>query len=280
MLIHFFCLYIFTILIPFYASSDECDCPPVAFEFSEDYIDIATSIELRTQQYTLNKYEKIILLSPYRTGSTYIYNILRYLFENNEHKYSPHWGQDHELRKVCKHHSLNFDNDNSFFFITIRNPLDSCVSLYRVLSESHSNNSSEKISIIDIVEQQVSLLYEVDSVFQFYQNFHILYYEDFIDNLDYIYEVIETSLAIKIDNFDKEFLKKVMNRENVIANIKKFPTFNESDPSSLLHGNHIQLCPSEDINGKATLAAILEELKKHRTIIEKWGYAHIFEHHS
>ncbi len=59
-------------------------------------------ISLRTKQYPLEKYKKIIIRTPLRTGSTLVYNVVRTLFEDKEN-YNTN-GFDSSVTLVSKQH--------------------------------------------------------------------------------------------------------------------------------------------------------------------------------
>ena len=80
-----------------------------------EYIDLTSFIDTRTQQYNITPYHRIFVCSPYRTGSTYVFNILRFLFEDDQTKSSPNWGAVFPGRVVCKCHSLNYLSQNATY---------------------------------------------------------------------------------------------------------------------------------------------------------------------
>ncbi|MEI8364792.1 MAG: sulfotransferase domain-containing protein [Parachlamydiaceae bacterium] len=245
--------------------------------FSSEFIDIATCIEDRTQQYGLNGYERAIVLSPYRTGSTFAFNILRFLFESEEMKYNLCWDKEIPQRKVYKRHYFEAEKAENIIVYTVRNPLDACFSAYRVSLGIDKTKQNLDDNIRDLVTHQMSLWYEFEPILSSPYIFLLLRYEDFVNNIDHVFEKLESFFCIVIAEQDKALLREALSKENVAENVKEFKEFDQTDPYSLLHGYHIELGGMSNGERRRVNRAILRELTKHKRIIEKWGYAHILE---
>ncbi len=109
-------LFIFSILLTTIFSS--------TLGFSEEFIDLTTFLQKRTQQHPIIGYKKIYLATPPRTGSTLVYNVLRYLFEN-EDPYD--WEQNYDNLVVKSHSDYKIKKDG-IYVVTIRNPIEACLS--------------------------------------------------------------------------------------------------------------------------------------------------------
>src|SRR5690242_5117565 len=95
-----------------------------SFGNAEEVLNVETLPTLRTQQYSMGPYKKIIICGPERTGSTLVYNVFKYLFEDNDSLF-----EDHEIqnwnRLVLKTHILNIPQDPTILCVmTLRNPVD------------------------------------------------------------------------------------------------------------------------------------------------------------
>lgn len=231
-----------------------------ANEEIENPIDIATCIKNRNKQYSLNEYENIWVISPVRTGSTLIYNVLRILFESedsNSKVYKCHYVESIPKDKRC------------LCVFTLREPRESCFSWYRV----HKNNL-----IIDRewVRRWVEMLACQWGMLNQLQDqkidFIILKYEKFVENLDYVFNNLESTLSISIDDQDRALIKRALSKENVLKNIKKIDSFDKWDPILLFHGKHVDQNEISD-NEKEYIEQLINEcLLDFDYIFKQWGY--------
>ncbi len=90
----------------------------------EPFIDLRTFVEERTQQYPFQGGEKIYLNTPSRTGSTLVYNVLRYLFERKDQQ--PFDNQEWNL--VVKFHEPTLFDPRATYICTIRDPVEASLS--------------------------------------------------------------------------------------------------------------------------------------------------------
>ncbi len=242
--------------------------------FCSDYIDIATCIEARTQQYPMNGYEQIVVFAPYRTGTTYVYNIMRFLFESEEMKYAPRGEDIQSELNVCKTHLPQMPKPGTAIICTIRNPLDACFSLYRVLSSTQAVCEADIEKIVEghMGVWVLSLPFLLNN-----RKCILLRYEEFVNRIEVVFEKIEAFFSIAIAEQDKELLEKALSRENVLANIKDQASFDYEAPYTRFHGNHIDLreMPAEERD--RVRSKILHELKKYQPLIALCGYASVFD---
>ena len=68
-----------------------------------------------------------------------------------------------------------------------------------------------------------------------------LKYEDFTDDLNYLFNFIEDNFSISIASNDKELMKKGYSKQNIFFCTQNFADFNEYLPISGFHGRHINL---------------------------------------
>lgn len=245
-----------------------------SFLFSSEFIDIGCAINQRTQQYLTGDYKNIYVVSPPRTGSTYIYNILRYLFENDKTKMKSFWGNEYNVHKVAKLHNFIEQDQENAIIIPIRDPLYAIFSLYRISNEKSLINDDEiNEEIIEgLVKNYTDFLYQYAFILSNTDEYLLIRYENFFNKMSYVIKKLEEFFSIKIHEKDKFFLEKILSRNNVLANIEKYQTFEKYDPLSGFHGNHIQTIKHPEKEGRI-FRVIFEHLEKHREIIEIWGYS-------
>lgn len=232
------------------------------------YINIANCINDRTKQYPLEGYKGIYLLSPARTGSTVIFNLLRFLFESEENKSTFCYANFECL--VNKTHWLYTHEKDYLYIFTIRNPIDATFSHYRV--KRGEWNEDIKTIIDRLAEAQIIVWKDLKKLLFLNRKVIVLRYEDFVNNIDFIFDTLEDELSISIANSDKALLRKALSKENVLYNIRHFESFDDYDHIHGFHGKHID---EEEVSAEEkayVINLIIETLQKYRRIIEKWGY--------
>lgn len=204
-------------------------------------------------------------LGPYRTGSTLIYNILKYLFEDKAIS-----GLESYKHKVVKFHQypigfyrhLKMKNIKPFIVITIRHPLNSAASII---------NIDENIDLYHLRDQYTSIYDNTINLFD-PNDFICLFYEDFENNFHYIFNKIEAFFKVKIPKKEKRFILKTFNKNVVQKHIKHLNGHNEWHPQTHFHGNHISnssFTRIKDVNLKQDLRDLLSKS------MHIWGYADI-----
>lgn len=248
-------------------------CLPFILLADEDYSNLTTFYQYRTCQYEFGDYEKIIQFSPQRTGSTLIYNVLRYLFEDEA--LMDDLGYYHKNKKkpirnkvVKTHYSWSCRPYENCLIVTIRNPLDALMSRIRIHGTQPTvkelkKMANEHFSAWDLIEE---LKKEGRKVV-------VLRYEEFSNNLDYVFDVLEKEFLFTIASHDRFVLNEALDKENVKQYIRKFPpTFKSRNEKTLLIKNHIQLEENLDWDKQASKKAIIQVLLPHKSRIEKMGY--------
>src|ERR1700722_9694212 len=102
---------------------------------ADEIYDVETLPSLRTKQYSMAPYKKIIVFSAPRTGSSLTYNIFRFLFEDDSKIFSHHnaFSQDRLVLKTHIFSELDLvEEENVLYIFTIRNPLNASISNYRI----------------------------------------------------------------------------------------------------------------------------------------------------
>lgn len=225
----------------------------------------------RSKQYNTKSYEHIYQLSPARTGSTLIYNILMFLFKDTENFSKNSYSNDNSS-KVSKHDSFSCIkvNDKNIYFITVRNPYEAiystaCVSLEFI----NYQRSLYPEDIIRYVAQYFSIIELSQHLQKNNCKVVLLKYEDFNDNFDYILKIIENSFDINICDKDKNLIYEYFSKDKVLEFIEKYSSFREYDEVTHFHGNHIR--KNREID-PILMNMIINALKPYKEKISQLGY--------
>jgi hypothetical protein len=225
---------------------------------------------LRTQQYPLGSWRKIVVFSAPRTGSSLIYNTFRYLFEDQSNIFCFHneFNLNRFVLKTHKFNELNLLKDfKVLFVVTIRNPINSIISNFRICPHKIEN-------IRNFVENKIQMHKDY---LRFYEklklsgnNVIFLKYEDFENNMECLFELIESHFKLQINEEDKHIVKRGYGKENVSLSIEGFSDFKEWLPISGFHGSHIMTdtyVPPEELI--YWLNILIEKVKPE---FKKYGY--------
>jgi len=235
--------------------------------YGNDCDDTKEVIHERVQQYNSGGFDKFIITAPWRTGSTLVYNIFRYLFEEEKNFKSPGWIVNKNIVSKRDHFPDDgfFKNLNSVFIVTKRNPLDSIYSLCKVICPTKINEK--------YIEQRIKdYLFLFDKAKRLEsQGFNVLVlkYESFVNDFDYLFNEIEKYFDIEIFNEDKINIIECFSKESVISHIKKYHHFGKWDTETGFHGKHINLEKNEDVDLKNLIRRVLIKYKRE---LEALGY--------
>lgn len=226
----------------------------------------------RSQQYPTNGYQKILVYSPYRTGSTIVFNVLRFLFEDSDFLCQKiPWGHNKSI--VGKTHNLGYIDPSAIIFCTIRNPEDACFSRYRVMNPGKFQKVNEKALDIAVQDYLTQMKWMHDLLQKRFHNVVLLKYENFDSKLEVIFDKVENLFNIEICEMDRALMEEAFSKENVALFTKKFENFKKSDNLTLFHGAHIE----GDEFSKEEKAFISEEIRKRLSgkcsFLEQYGYA-------
>ncbi len=185
--------------------------------------------------------EKIIVLSTPRTGSTLVYMIFQYLFEDTIALRG-----DFNKKIVKTHDMQECDNyltahPNTYLVIPIRNPMESLLSKIKILSSLNLLPSTDSF-ILSLARSHVKEQLELLEFIQKHQSekLLILHYENFHSDLYSILSLAETSFQIVISETEKTKILSLFSKESITELSKQFPSFAKQDPVTGLHGGHIQ----------------------------------------
>lgn len=237
--------------------------------FGETF-DVEKLPELRTQQYPIGGLKKIVVFSLPRTGSSLVYNAFRYLFEAQENFSCSH--NEFNLKcLVLKTHRFDeidrVKNSDMIYVVTMRNPIDSIISHYRIYAH-RIHQIREFVS--SRIEMYMKFLRFYDELKKLGKNVIFLKYESFANDLGNLFEQIESHFAIQIDEVDKTLIEKGYGRENVLSSTEPFSDFEGYLPISGFHGSHIKAetyTPPKELT--YWIAILLEKAKPE---FRKYGY--------
>jgi len=183
-----------------------------------------------------DRFEKIIILSAPRVGSTLLHIIFQYIFED---QIGTSFGDLN--KKVIKAHNLNnahkaiLHDPKTYVVIPIRNPIDSFFSYVKAL-----NNFNPK-GIRNMVRGSVYSHLRLNEIIETINpdNLLLFRYEEFQDNFSVIFEQLESRFQIRISESEKQKMSELFSKEAINKICQKFPSFAELDPVTGLHGKHI-----------------------------------------
>ena len=237
---------------------------------SDEILQIETLPRIRTQHYSIAPYRKVVIFSAPRTGSSLVYNVFRFLFEEEEQLSHAH----DEFRPDCSvlktHKSSDLDllaERNVLYVVPIRNPIHAAVSTYRIRVNSVKDN--EDFSAKNIGKQGRALRF-ADSMKEAGRSVVFIKYEDFSENLDALFARIEQCFQISIAPADKQTMLAAYKKENIYAAISALPNFQEYLPISGFHGKHVTIekyTPSDNL-----LYWLDYHLQEVKPLFQRYGY--------
>jgi hypothetical protein len=129
------------------------------------------------------------------------------------------------------------------------------------------------LEILDtLISMHVASLHYLDELLTQNLNVLILKYEEFAQDFDFLFKVLEHHFSITIDSRDKRLLKQALNKENVNKNITQFDSFCQYDPYSLFHGFHIDQDEIPKDLSEFLRSEIQSKITNYSDIFSKWGY--------
>jgi len=187
----------------------------------------------------------LIQFSPIRSGSTLVFNILRFLGKNSNKE----------------HYKYIFENDNKYI-VTVRHPYNSIISSI-MRYDNEINIKNIKFTLTHYLEQGGNHIANEDLNTS---NHCILIYEKFYNDLDYILDKFESFFNEKYSDDIRNEIKIKFSIENIKHITEKYKTFAEYDPLTHWHGKHISR-----YNGQTDFSNLLNEeelsiLKQNRTL--------------
>ena len=148
----------------------------------------------RTKSYATESTKKIIVFSAPRTGSSLVYNVFKFLFEEDSKLLGHHFDSNSDHR-VIKIHTLpdvnSMNKKDTLYVYTFRNPFDAAVSHYRITLRQDIDNKAFTYEVVNCHRKY--LLFSNNMEKKKYRLI-MLKYENFVNDIDYIFEQIENNL--------------------------------------------------------------------------------------
>lgn len=182
---------------------------------------------------SLDSVDRILILSPPRSGSTLVYMVFQYLFENT----LASW--DSLEKKVLKTHSIEAAEEilrkypNTYVILSIRDPLDSFISRLRL------NPTKSHKKITQILHDHISMHASLQTFLLNTPHTLLCRYEKFAHDIYSLLAEIEAHFMIVIPEQEQQNIEQLFSKDAVLARTRKYASFNEFDCVTSLHGDHI-----------------------------------------
>lgn len=229
-------------------------------------------LAFRTKQYSSDPYKNVIVLTPPRTGSTLVYNVVRTLFEVQPNQ------RKHSTKKILKKHFKKENlliNSCTLYFCTCRDPytnLESRIKTSRIPipREAFTRDllESKARPIASSIMREFRVIKELCQK----HNVVLLKYEDFEKDLDYIFRKIESKLHFKISSEDKSLLSKHLDKASVLKFCSKLDGFSSYDRQSHFHGNHINTFKFSESELNIIQQVARPIFLKEKELLSEFGY--------
>lgn len=215
-----------------------------------ELIDLEKIPYLRKEQYIPKAKKHIVIYSAMRVGSSVVYNLCRYLFEDSKCFEKIHFIVDPKeiepTRKVYKTHKTSllkhFDPKETLLVCPFRDPMKASLSIFRITKRHSLTTCFAKWLIKDQLSHLNSAFSQecrgMDTLY--------LYYDDFTNDLMDFLKKFENYMEIQISSDDKKLLVQALSKENVKKNIEHLNGYADYLPYSGFHGNHISLVKDEE----------------------------------
>lgn len=214
---------------------------------------------------------KIIVYSPFRTGSTLVYNILNYLCEDQSVNSSARLSK----RVIKAHHPqqeryFKLIKDRGYFgyvFVTIRNPLEAALSYCNLVDIYERGNAVEAINLM---KRQYELLKEFTLQHEDHLEVTVLRYEKFNDHLEIILGEIEKVFSCHISFEDRREIFRLFSKEKMKGISDSLGSWKSFDPETELRGGHI-----DKMRNRYTVSPPFQNILFERleSVLSLWGYS-------
>lgn len=239
-------------------------------QVQQHFLDVETVPTSRSKQYPL-PFSKIVIFSAPRTGSSLVYNLFKFIFEDSSKLLVPH-NDFFSERIVLKTHRFDeietLPTDEPILYVcTFRNPIDAAISNHRITTRKNPNTES---FAKELIERHISYFQYIEKLQQSGSDVLLFKYEDFMGGINQFLECIEQTFNIEISELDRNLMIKGYAKENVARCTQHLSSFKESLPFSGFHGKHIadpDYTPSKDF-----LAWLDFYYKESQSLFNSYGY--------
>lgn len=251
-------------------------------DINEGQLLLPNALFSRTKQYK-TKYNKIVIDTIPRTGSILLYNVFRYLFENEENlalSYMNFYLKPDSDAVILFGHGcsdlIEDVNDRVYIISSIRNPEDIIFSYCRVANNVDSSRRPEELVRItgsNVLSHWNRLACKAQRV----RNFSFLCFEEFNNDLNKLLDGIESIFKIEIDARDRlivcSFLKKSAIQAYLVE--RNLGSFSLVDDLTGFHGIHVdngEISKIDGIKWRELIQMYLKEDSMWNQICKYYGY--------
>ncbi len=236
--------------------------------------------------YDTGRCHDISITTPYRTGSTLVYNVVRTILGNADvmKQHFPGHTPDNFTQDDSK---LQYDLVNSFLIrncpslhiCTIRNPIHACYSSIRVwylenqITQGNGIDLDEANRVIDkYITAYINQINQMRLFLTTYKNRIILKYELFENDIGYIIDTLQKVFTFNVSQADRDYVITNFAKENINNLTNEYKDFYAFDTETRFHGNHIDEgnVPAEVKN--MIMEMIRDKLKVYEKDIQWYGY--------
>ena len=203
--------------------------------------------------------DDIISFGLPRSGTTVLWNLLRECLPQ---------------KKVVKTHWY-FNSMNKFLTIGIKRDIRDCILSYYIATFTNAKTTKMRLKDFKLFEHIVDKGIKNYKLFLGHPNIYFIKYEDFVNNFNVLFNLLETIFKKKISDTERNFLINKYSKENIkkyLQNKKISNTFLQSDKITRFAGNHIY---KGEVGGYLTHMEkeLLEYLnKKYEKLLLQMGY--------
>ncbi|MCH9621208.1 MAG: hypothetical protein S4CHLAM20_06260 [Chlamydiia bacterium] len=213
--------------------------------------------DIKNPPISLDEDIAIIQLGPMRSGTTIIYNILKYLFEDE-------CVNVHSFGKVTKMHILEdlpyhvFKKKKMIVCCTFRDPMNVIASVKR------AGLNHKKVT--DRAKSLNNSYFNIKKIINFkYESFEN-------DQFEYVFNKLENELNIKISTETRNEIQTHFSKNRMKEICSRYSNFGGYDKITGFHGSHIN---NSDWRNTFNLKQALEIYHLNIDLRRKWGYSDI-----
>ena len=174
---------------------------------------------------------KIFQYSLARSGSTVVWQVLKYLFPE---------------AVLCKRHAPPVLNELTPVVLTVRDPRDRVASRYRKQRTGLHSLQSRRMLDRQLDENEVHfqqlkkyLLDHGALPVERRPPLLVLFYEQYYEQFDFLLDQLASFFAVDVTPEQRDYVKEHFSVDSNLAISTTMKTFHDMDHSSNIHGNHI-----------------------------------------
>lgn len=178
------------------------------------------------------KDKTVLLFSAGRTGSTFVYQIMKEIFD--------------DVEKLHRSEMINDFIDKDYdCVVTLRNVVDAYLSRLRTVycggdPDLFMKRIKDVSFLFSDMQSYRDELISVKKVFDDYKGRVLaLSYEKFINNHDFVIDCFESFFGIEVSEKERSRIKQKCSKKENLKKQDQLKNFSDVDPESNIHGFHI-----------------------------------------